>query len=127
MASTIFLNVDLDIQAKSGLRVLLQAFGEAVIVLNDECEDFADVELAEQPQSIDDAILKFYNIIHILPQNARAIWNNCETRSMNIGIQAGTTPYSEHFRISDKTISRLAEINAEIVMTVYAPSDQDNG
>lgn len=52
MAATIFLNIDLDIQAKSGLQELLQAFGTAVVVLNNENEHHASVELSEQPQSM---------------------------------------------------------------------------
>lgn len=126
MAATIFLNIDLDIQAKSGLQELLQAFGTAVVVLNNENEHHASVELSEQPQSINGAVLEFYNVIQALPSSARAIWDNCEMRSMNIGIQAGITPKAECLRMSDKTVSLLAEMNAEIAITVYAPQNQNN-
>lgn len=122
MSSTMLLNVDLDLRAKSGLEELLKAFGSAVVVMNHEEEDFVSIEVAsdKQLQSIDEAILDYYNIIHALPPRIRAIWDKCEMRSMNIGIQACTTPYSRSFQLSNNTISLLSSMNTEIVITVYA-------
>ena len=121
MLSTHFLNVDLDLCGESGLDELLDAFGSAVLVMNRNSDDFVSLGIAQtHPQSVEETILAFFNLIQQLPPDARAVWDNCTTRCMNIGVQAGTTPHSESFHISDKTISLLSAIKAEIVFTVYA-------
>jgi hypothetical protein len=119
MSATKFLNVDLDLHSESGLEELVDALGSAVVDLNRDEENRASVELAEQPQSIDGAVLAFYNLITDLPPKVRTIWDHCEVRSMNIGIQVGSSPYSEGFKLSSNTISLLSSINAEIVVTTY--------
>lgn len=120
MQSTRFLNVDLDLRSKSGLQELLKAFGSAVIDLKNESEGHASLEIAaDQPQSIDEIILAFYNLIQALPPSKRAIWDQCEMRSFSIGIQAGTIPHSQEFSLSSKTISHLSALNAEVAITVY--------
>lgn len=123
--TTKFLNIDLDIRSESCLDELLKAFGTAVIVLNHE-EGFASIEVNSggQSPSIDEVILAFYDLVLNLPPEIRAIWDRCEERCMNIGIQAGTTPYAEISRLSNKTLSRLMSINAEVAITVYAPDGE---
>jgi len=116
---TTFLNADLDIRAKQGLKELVEAFGSSVIILNDETEGAVSLELESQSQYVDEAILNFYEIIHALPLEIRKIWDQCEVRSINIGIQAGSTPTSKEFRLSHSAISLLSSINAEVVITVY--------
>ena len=120
MLGTRFLNVDLDIRAKYGLEELLEAFGSKVIDLKCQNEGCLSLEAAEQSQSVDGAILEFFNIICALPPKERSIWDVCEKRSMNIGIQAGTFPYSENFCLSSETIKILSSMNVEIIFTVYA-------
>jgi len=119
---TRFLNIDLDLRSKSNLKELLEAFGSTVIILNHEEEGCASIEIAtdKHPVSIDEAILDYYNIINSLPTKARTIWNKCDVRSMNIGVQAGTNPYSKNFTLSKHTISLLSSINAEVVISIYA-------
>ena len=120
MLSTKFLNIDLDLRAESGLQELLEAFGSAVIDLKREEKDCASIEIAEETQSMDETILAFCNLVRALPPRARTIWDQCEMRSMNIGFQAGTTPYLESFCLSDKIISLLSSMNVEVVITIYA-------
>lgn len=121
MQETTFLNVDLHLRAKSGLSELLDAFGDAIVDLKCESEDDAlSIELAVQPQSIDEAILSFFNLINALSPKARSIWDGCETRCIDIGIQAGEMPYSKDFRLSNKAILLLSSIGAEVLVTVYA-------
>lgn len=119
MSATKFLNVDLDLHSESGLTQLIDALGSAVVDLEREEENRASVELAEQPQSIDEAVLAFYNLIKSFPPKVRTIWDHCEVRSMNIGIQVRSSPYPEGFKLSSNTISLLSSINAEVVVTAY--------
>lgn len=120
MTLTRFINVDLDIRAKAGIQALLKAFGPAVVNLKREEENCLSLEILDQPQSIDEAISSFCALVSSLPPEIRAIWNKCEVRSLNIGIQSGTASYSESFLISGDTISLVSSINAEVIITVYS-------
>jgi hypothetical protein len=119
-ATTSFLNVDLDLGAQCDLEEFLRCLGPYVIVLN-RTEQGASVELNQTYSSVDEVLLKWIEIIQRLPQEAKSIWDQCEFRVMNIGIQSGVEPHEAHFSISGKTISLLASIQCEIVFTVYAP------
>jgi len=115
---TEFLNVDLDLRARVGLDELVAALAPAIAIHKTECE--ATVELAEQPQSVEDAILQFAGIVQSLPQHLRSIWDQSEMRRMNIGIQGGAQPRESHFGLSDNALSRLVSIRADLLFTVYA-------
>lgn len=118
---TTFLNVDLRIRTKSGMRELLEALGSSVAVLNNNPEDeFASIEIAyTQPRSIDEAIALYSDLIKALPQSARTIWDSCEA-CFDIGIQGGDHPHQARYTLSAKTISILQAMHAEAAITVYA-------
>jgi hypothetical protein len=117
---THFLNVDLDIRARAGLEELLRSMAPSVIVMY-QAEQSASVELNEDSLSLDQTIVKFVELIKSLPSQARNIWDQCEARELNIGIQAGNEPYAATFAISSKAVSMLAEAKFEVVITTYAP------
>jgi hypothetical protein len=120
--ATHFLNVDLDLHAKSGLKDLLAALDPSVFVLNPESpDDHASVELSTQPQSVDEAIQLYYDLVQALPPPARALWDNCEKRTMDIGIQSGDHPHQTRYLLSGETIARLSSMKADVAFTVYAP------
>lgn len=120
--ATQFLNVDLDIQVKSGLKELLEALGPAVTDLGRESEDFASVEVnTAKSLTIDETILAFYNIIQALPPRARAIWESAESRCFDIGIQGGDHPHQTRYLLSQESMARIASLKADIAITVYAP------
>jgi hypothetical protein len=120
---TRFLNVDLDVRAHSGLGELLGPLASSVLVLNQSAQE-ASVELNEQHDSLEETIVKLIELIQSLPPQAEAIWNKCELRRFNIGIEAELEPYATCFTLSNQTISLLAGIKAEIMFTVYAPSSR---
>ena len=60
-------------------------------------------------------------LIHALPPVGRNIWNQCDCRSFNIGIEGGNEPHAAVFAISSEVVALLAEIQAEISLTIYAP------
>lgn len=124
MTETNFLNSDLDLRSEAGLDDLLKAFGSSVISLRRESDNCLSIELEDQPQTVDESILSFYKLVQELSSKARAIWDNCEVRSINIGIQAGTNPYSKEFCISKESISLLSSMNCEIVFTVYSIAEE---
>jgi hypothetical protein len=90
-----------------------------VLVLN-KTKHEASIELSGiQPKSIDEAVLHFSALIKALPSRVSTIWEQCEVRKMNIGIQGGAQPHEAYFALSENTVSLLASIRAEIVFTVY--------
>ena len=117
---THFLNVDLDLESKFTLNELLKAFGDHVVNLRHESENIACIELAKDPKSVDEAIFAFYNLVCSLSPEIKDIWDHCEKRSINIGIQAGISPHSESFYLSSESVSILSKIDCEVVFTVYS-------
>lgn len=120
---TRFLNVDLDIQCMSGLENLLNFLNPHVFVLGKD-EKSASVELNTQYRSLDETLQGFVELIKSLPQQSANIWNHCEKRVFNIGIQGGIEPREAFFFLSHKTISLLTSIQAEVQITVYAQQRQ---
>ena len=116
---TQFLNVDLDVCVRSGLENLIEAMSPHVVILH-QTKETASLELSEETPNLDEAIIRFAQLIAALPPQAKNIWNQCERRSMNIGIQAGLEPRSAAFLLSSKAVSALTDIRSEIVFTVYA-------
>ncbi|KRR07233.1 hypothetical protein CQ12_00035 [Bradyrhizobium jicamae] len=117
---TQFLNVDLDIRVQDGLETLLDAMASSVIVLNQTAQT-ASVELNESYLSLEETTAKLVELVNSLSSEARTIWEQCELRSLNIGILAGVEPHSSEFAISKETVSAIADAGLEIVVTVYAP------
>jgi hypothetical protein len=117
---TKFLNVDLDL-CGSGLEELLGYLGCSVLVMHQTAQDLA-LELSDSNNdSLDVTLAKWVELIQSLPEQGRAIWDRCDRRSMNIGIQSSGEPHAAVFAVSSTTVSRLAGIQAEIALTVYAP------
>jgi hypothetical protein len=117
---TQFLNVDLDIRAEHDLDALLEHFADSAFVLN-RTTDFASVELnsSGDDPTLEETIRGFATLIEGLPGAGQRIWDQCQSRSMNIGIQAGREPHSVEFVLSKESINRLAAIGCEIAITVY--------
>jgi hypothetical protein len=122
-STTTFLNVDLDLRVDRGLDELLKILEPFAFVLNKSTQE-ASVELRQGPHSLDDTLKKFVEHIERLPPQAKRLWNQCEYRRFNVGIQAGTEPHEARFTISNKVIGQLANIGSELTVTVYAPTDE---
>jgi hypothetical protein len=117
---TKFLNVDLDLRGDE-LEELLRYLGPSVVVMHQTAHELA-LELSSRVSDpLDETLAKWIELLQSLPEPGRAIWNRCSLRSMNIGIQSAEQPYSALFAISSLRVSQLASLQAEIVVTVYAP------
>jgi hypothetical protein len=80
----------------------------------------ASLELNERASSLEGALVLWIELIQSLPEAARAIWDQCELRSINIGIQGGTEPHAVCFTIPSETVRQIASLQIEIALTVYA-------
>ncbi len=117
---TEFLNVDLDLEFAGDISGLLRALGRAVVKLLRDERGKCTLELANQPASPEDAISQFVALLERLPAPARAEWDGCSLRSMNIGVEAGHEPHSAAFRLPFEVLAALGKLRAEVVFTVYA-------
>jgi hypothetical protein len=117
-----FLNVDLDLRCQKGVGRLLKALGKRVRVHHAE-ETWAAVELAwPQPSSAEDAIERYAKLVRKLSAAGRAAWKRCESRTMNIGIEAGTEHRAGTYRLGRESLALIAELEADVLFTVYSAS-----
>jgi hypothetical protein len=117
-----FLNVDLDLRAYSeaDAEALVYALGMSTVLLT--CSGrFASFELRETTNSAADAIRAFTNLSEALPWAVRSIWDRCESRTMNVGVKAGTESFSVVFEFPSGIIDDLQRIGAGFAITVYSP------
>lgn len=115
---TNFLNIDIDIYDKKGVSKFLKALGSKIIVLNNS-RNKATFELNISFYSVNDGIKSIHKIIYHPETDIKLLWDRLDYKKLNIGIQSGCSPYAATFHISNKNISLIKELNAEIVLTVY--------
>lgn len=122
---TEFLNVDLRVKARHDLAPLLDALDANVVVLHRRRHrGFHDawMELYEFSRYLEPetCIAGFARFLESLPSAARRVWDRATHRHFDIGIEAahGAT-YTA--LLSARTLRRVADLRAEIIVTVYAP------
>ena len=124
-----YLNVDLEIESKSDLSKIVEEFGEDVIVLY--CGERRGYQHAsfESPNhaDADETINHFCLLVEELPTEARAIWDGCCSRVMDVGYESGISPQNFRSEIRASTVQRVAAIGASIVITIYPLSHDHNG
>jgi hypothetical protein len=123
---TRFINVDLDVRAKTDLAALVPAFEPGAYVLG--CTKvkggyFANWELAGQPLEPNIAIRRFVKLIEALAPKTRAIWNRASKREFSIGVEAGRLPASTEFALNPSTLKLAAGVGAGVVFVVYVRED----
>jgi hypothetical protein len=116
----------------SDLQPLVTAMGEKVHVLHigrHKRTYRAHLELASfsKSKSADSAIVGFCALIRTLPKGARRLWNVAKVRDFNIGVQAALQPYAYEIALAPETVRAASEVNARIVLTVYAQEVRRKG
>jgi hypothetical protein len=84
------------------------------------------MELVGDPKDTDDAILRYAMLVESLPSDIRRLWDECEDRCLNVGIQSGLTPHASAFRISSDAIAKLDAIAARLEITVYSVGREES-
>ncbi len=122
-----FLNVDLDIESSGDLLPLVQALEPHAYSL-ERPPGRASFELAEpvSPTTPEPLILEFVRAVRALPPAARAVWSHARKRVLDIGIQSGRRPYQETHRLQPETLRAVADVGAEIAVTVYSLAPEDD-
>ena len=122
--ATHFLNVDLELVTRGEIAPLLAFWSNSAVVLRNSDDDGRRtvwLELDSQPREAEHAILGFLDLVGKLPDEVRDLWNGCDDRCFNVGIQAGVGPHSSTYTISPRTLGRIAAVMARVAVTVYAP------
>src|SRR3954467_7246519 len=110
---TEFLNVDLYLESSAGLRGLLDALGQRVVVIH-ASDTVAAIELDTAPVSIDEGVVRFGELYLTLSPEARAPWSRCEVRRLDIGIQSDHEPHETSFTLSPHALRHLVSMDAEL-------------
>ena len=129
---THFIVVDLDVFSRRRLTALAKALEGAAVrnatvsVLYEGPQDrrrySARFEINRWPEAgVDWQIQTLIALIKKLPKQARVLWEGAQSKEFNIGIEAGLEPRSREFKLSPRTVARVAEVDATIAITVYAP------
>lgn len=122
---TTFLNVDLDIQARSPLDPLVKALGSSVLALyvgREGRRHVAHLELATQSPSPDRLIRRLVTLVQRLPRAERHLWDRAHHREFNIGIHAAPSAASYDLSLDSATVRAAATVDAGIGITVYGPT-----
>ena len=123
-----YLNVDLDIESKEDLSVLIEDLGEDVIVLHHgpvKGINHASFELAHGFYSgPDEALAGFCRLIKNLSPEARSVWDGCYSRLFDLGFECGTSPNRFWFELRPSTIGMVAEIGGSIAISIYPMSTE---
>src|SRR5512147_364032 len=127
--ATQFLNVDLELVATFDLAPLLEHFNPTTFTLRDSVDEGRRtvwMELYVDPKDTDDAILRYAMLVESLPSDTRRLWDECEDRCLNVGIQSGLAPHASAFRISPAAIAKLVAITARLEITVYSADGEES-
>ena len=118
-----FLNIDLDLESKDDLFPIIQEFGDSVIVLNREKENNSfkvSLELAGVTGTPDYLFEQYISLINGLSSQAKELWFGCAKREFDLGFESGHKPSDIQNKLSSTIISSLSDLEASIVITVYA-------
>jgi len=123
MTSTQFLNIDLDLESEDDLTIIVDEFGDNVIVLSNE-KNFGlhklSFELAGEIGNSEYLLTQYFSLICSLSSKAREIWDRCLKREFDLGFECGHGPIDIQEKISNSLIIELSELNVSITVTVYS-------
>lgn len=128
-ARTRFLNVDLEIFSSASLRKLAADFetlGGMTIHVGrlGNGEHLASIELSGRTRGVESTVRGLLKLVHALPASSHSQWKKARRRVFNIGIEAehGAPVFAAALR--PETLRGLAAADAEVELTVYAPSEK---
>lgn len=124
-----YINTDLDIRSKQAISKIIEAFGKKVWVLHHgkiKGYQHAVFEIRRGSGSADKTINYFCKLVEELPEEVRAIWDGCRSRTLDIGYESGTSLNYLGSEIKASTIQRVAGIGASILITIYPCSVEES-
>jgi hypothetical protein len=126
MSEIKFLNIDLDIESKEDISLIVQEFGSQLSVMRyDQSEGLYSASFETGYIEENKIIEEYTNLINKLSPRAKTQWDNCILRRFDIGYESGERPYNFHSKLSENSISLLAKVGGSIVVTIYPPDPND--
>lgn len=121
---TAFINIDLDLVGPVDHAPLVAALGPVhAIHTTNEAPFFYIIELDGAAQDFDATMSGLLDSVENLDEAGRSRWNQCSVRRFNIGLRSRVEPRRHIYSMSVATLRRLAELGAEVVVTLYSPRD----
>lgn len=123
---TRYLNTDLDLVSAQPLDTLTEALESVELHrVNDwkddegyehqgwETNDYID---SQGPAPTIELLLA---AIESLPENARAVWNACESKAFDIGYSCAEDPWGFHQEVPAELLARMATLQISLRLTLY--------
>ena len=124
--ATKYLNTDLEIESIDDLTPIIDEFGGDVICLfHGRVRDLnrASFEVAGSMSDANECIRMFYSLVEGLSAEARAVWDSCTRRTLDVGFEGGHDRENCQQTIEHKVLALAASIGTHLVITVYPPLD----
>ncbi|TLX47744.1 hypothetical protein C1E24_07065 [Pseudoalteromonas phenolica] len=122
MSEIQFLNVDLELESKQDISVLVDDLKKKAMVLHYDKDDYrhlARIEADADVVSPDKAINHLCELIESCSKSALKQWLSCSKRTFDIGFNSGAAPKCFSQPISADTLLRISAIGAGIEITIY--------
>jgi hypothetical protein len=119
-----FINLDLVLKSTSDLSEFVEHVDRQSFVLAHQEHDgewILVLELADDAPPRDPAAhtQRFLTLMSGLPDEARAVWTACTSRTFSYGFDGGSNAPSLDATISAELLSQIAGLGAEIGITIY--------
>lgn len=119
-----YINTDLDLVSPHDLTPLaaaLEIMGISHINLRKK-EDgywYATLETLTNHAEPEVALTEMLNAVETLSAEVYNLWSQYAMRKFDIGYKCGSEPFSFQQTLTNSTLSRIANVNAEITITLY--------
>ncbi len=117
-----YITTDLEFDSGENLSRLAEELEGSVIVhLNEWVGDVYRVVLgiADSDTSAADAVSFYCDLLEKLSDAARALWNGCTRRVLDIAFEGGTAPESVTYQLPEPLVHRLSALSIGIAITIY--------
>jgi hypothetical protein len=116
-----FLNVDLDIKARTDPSALISAWERPLGLPVRPIPGRRWLRYGTlSPKSPADGIRRYARLVRALPPKARAVWA-AASKELDIGVQAGFDRRAAEWVLEPAVVKLVAEIGARVRLTVYSP------
>jgi hypothetical protein len=121
MNTTHFLNIDLEIESKEDILILVEELSSKLCKLSyHECNGAYCASFEPHEFEIERIISEYLSAITSLSDEGRRMWEACVKREFNLGFQAGVSPRGYEKFISQNSLKEILSVNGQLGITIYA-------
>lgn len=121
MHEPFFHNVDLEIESRSSLDLLVKELGRKVLVLHSDWigndRYLLSLETARDAKNADATINALCSVVERLSPKAKRLWNAALRKEFDIGYENRSFP--SRFTLRAGTVKRVAKLGATLAVTCY--------